>query len=314
MDIPVLADVISARQRVAPYIHRTPVLTSTLVDKIAGCKLFLKCENFQKSGAFKYRGATNAILTLGEEARQRGVITHSSGNHAGALSRAAVSRGVRAMIVMPHNAPAIKRRAVEDYGAEITFCEPTLASREETAAELVATTGGTLVHAYDNFFVIAGQGTAAIELMEDVDNLDILVAPVGGGGLLSGTITAVRGLKPGITVIGAEPAGADDARRSFLLDDLIPSVNPDTIADGLRTSLSERTFSIIKGGADDIVTVSEEMIKDSMLLVWERMKIVIEASSATAIAAVREHPSLFSGKRTGVIITGGNVDLKSLPF
>ncbi len=309
-----MADVISARQRVAPYIHRTPVLTSTLVDKIAGCKLFLKCENFQKSGAFKYRGATNAILTLGEEARQRGVITHSSGNHAGALSRAAVSRGVRAMIVMPHNAPAIKRRAVEDYGAEITFCEPTLASREETAAELVATTGGTLVHAYDNFFVIAGQGTAAIELMEDVDNLDILVAPVGGGGLLSGTITAVRGLKPGITVIGAEPAGADDARRSFLLDDLIPSVNPDTIADGLRTSLSERTFSIIKGGADDIVTVSEEMIKDSMLLVWERMKIVIEASSATAIAAVREHPSLFSGKRTGVIITGGNVDLKSLPF
>ncbi len=314
MRIPELKDIQEAHERIRPFIHRTPVLTSGQLNNIFGASLYFKCENFQKVGAFKFRGATNAVLNLSEEARNKGVTAHSSGNHAAALAHAAVSRGVKAFIVMPDNAPSVKKSAVAGYGAEITFCKPTLQAREETTETIIARTGATLIHAYDNFDVICGQGTAAIELIEEVPNLDTIIAPVGGGGLMSGTVTAVKGINKSIQVIGAEPLNASDAYESFKTGKLVPSVNPITVADGLLTSLSERTFKIITGKVDDIITVSEESIIESMLLIWERMKIIIEPSSATVLAVIRENRELFRGKKIGLILSGGNLDFRKLPF
>lgn len=314
MRLPSLNDIKSAHSRISPFIHRTPVLTSRQLDEVFGCSLFFKCENFQKVGAFKYRGATNAVLLLSDEERKRGVVTHSSGNHAAALALAAGTNNVNAFIVMPSSAPDVKKRAVAGYGAEITFCEPTLKSREETAAKIISNTGAVMVHPYDNFNVICGQGTAALELIEETGNPDIVIAPVGGGGLLSGTSTAVKGISGKIEVLGAEPLNANDAWKSFTTGILTPSVNPVTIADGLLTSLSELTFNIIRKNVDQIMTASEESIKECMLLVWERMKIIIEPSSATALAIIKENKTYFRGKRAGIIVSGGNVDFSKLPF
>jgi threonine dehydratase len=263
--------------------------------------MFFKCENFQKVGAFKFRGATNAILSLNEDQKQRGVVTHSSGNHAAALSLAARMNGVKAFIVMPENAPEVKKNAVRGYGAEITFCKPTLQAREETAQKIIDRTDATLVHSYDNFNVICGQGTASLELLNEMPDLEIVAAPIGGGGLMSGTSISIKSINDKIKVIGAEPLNASDARESFRTGRIIPSINPATIADGLLTSLSELTFTIIRNNVDDI-------------LVWERMKIVIEPSSATVLAIVKENPEFFKGKKTGLIISGGNVDFRKLPF
>ncbi len=314
MRLPSFEEIREAHDRIRPFIHKTPVLTSRQMNSLCGAELFFKCENLQKVGAFKFRGATNAILSLSDQERAMGVVTHSSGNHAAALTHAAVSRGVKAFIVMPETAPSVKKNAVLGYGAEITFCKPTLQAREETAAAIIKQTGATMIHAYDNYNVICGQGTAAKELMEEIGDLDTVIAPVGGGGLLSGTATAVKGLKPDVRVIGAEPQNADDAWRSFTSGVLVPSVNPKTVADGLLTSLSERTFTIIRERVDDIITVSEESIIESMLLIWERMKIIVEPSSATVLAVVRENPGRFKGSRVGLIISGGNLDFRKLPF
>jgi len=279
-----------------------------------GCELFFKCENFQKVGAFKYRGATNAVLQLTEEEKQRGVVTHSSGNHAAALALASQIQGVDAYIVMPENAPAVKKNAVAGYGARITYCKPTLQSREEACRLIMNRKNAVLIHPYDNFDVICGQGTAALELMEEHPDLEVLVAPIGGGGLMSGTATAARGLNRKIRIIGAEPLNANDAWKSFKTGIIAPSVNPVTVADGLLTSLSEMTFEIITRNGDDILTVKEESIIDCMKLVWERMKVIIEPSSATVLAAVSENQGYFANKKTGFIISGGNVDLTKLPF
>jgi threonine dehydratase len=314
MFIPGFEEVLAASVSISSFIHRTPVLTSRQLNSISGGRLFFKCENFQKVGAFKFRGATNAVINLTDEQRRRGMVTHSSGNHAAALAHAAVSRGVKAFIVMPSSAPEVKKRAVAGYGAMITFCEPTLEAREAAAAEIISREGATLVHPYDNFFIIAGQGTAALELMTEQPALDAIIAPVGGGGLLSGTAITARHLKPGIRIYGAEPLLADDASRSFRTGVIQPALKPSTIADGLLTSLCERTFTVIRDNVDDILTVTEASIINAMLLVWERMKIVIEPSSAVALAAVLDYKPLFAGKNVGIIISGGNVDLKKLPF
>lgn len=314
MQLPTLDDLQFAYKRISLFIHHTPVLTSQLLNDHFNCELFFKCENFQKVGAFKFRGATNAVLSLSTEERKMGVVTHSSGNHAAALALAARMNGVKANIVMPENAPVVKKNAVAGYGAEITFCKPTQQAREEKTRMIMEKTGATLVHPYDNFNVICGQGTAALELLEERDDLEIIVAPIGGGGLMSGTSTCVKGLNRNILVLGAEPAKADDAYRSFTTGKLFPSVNPVTVADGLLTSLSELTFSIIRNNVDAIYTVREESIIECMLLVWERMKIIIEPSSATVLAVVKENPGLFRGKKIGLIISGGNVDFRNLPF
>jgi threonine dehydratase len=285
-----------------------------LLNEIFACELFFKCENFQKVGAFKFRGATNAVLLLSPDEKGRGVVTHSSGNHAAALALAARMNGVKAYIVMPETAPAVKKNAVAGYGAEITFCKPTLEAREETTRMIMKNTGATLVHPYDNFNVISGQGTAALELLDGRDDLDIVIAPVGGGGLISGTSTCVKGINSGIRVFGAEPLNANDAYISFTTGKLTPSVNPLTVADGLLTSLSDLTFSIIKKNVDEIYTANEDSIIECMLMVWERMKIIIEPSSATVLAIVKENPEVFRGKKIGLIISGGNVDFRKLPF
>jgi threonine dehydratase len=312
MNTPSFEDIKAAHGRIAPFIHRTPVLTSELVDRIAGCTVFFKCENFQKVGAFKYRGATNAVLLLTEREAEKGVATHSSGNHAAALALAARHRGIPAYIVMPSNSPEVKINAVKGYGGIITFCEPTLEARETTLEKVVAETGATFIHPYDNPRIIAGQGTACKELLEKVPDLDIVVAPVGGGGLLSGTLIAARHIKPSLKLYAAEPLGANDAWQSFKAGQLIPQTNPRTIADGLRTSLSELTFSIIQKNCNDILCVSEESIIHSMRIVWERMKIIIEPSAAVPFAAVLDNPDLFAGKKTGIIISGGNAELDAL--
>jgi len=314
MNLPTLPDIQSAHQRIKPYIHRTPVLSSQLLNRIFECSLYFKCENFQKVGAFKFRGATNAVLSLSGEQKKRGVVTHSSGNHAAALALAAGINGIKAFIVMPENAPLVKKDAVAGYGASITFCRPSLQSREETCHEIMENEGATLIHPYDNFNVICGQGTASLELLEDVSDLEVIVAPVGGGGLMSGTSTAARGLNNRIKVIGAEPLNANDAWNSFKTGILTPSVNPTTVADGLLTSLSELTFSIIRKNVDDIFTVTEESIVGSMRLIWERMKIIVEPSAATVLAVIKENPGYFRDRKVGLIISGGNVDLKRLPF
>jgi threonine dehydratase len=314
MKLPALTDIQAAHSRIRPFIHYTPVLTSGQLNKMFDCELYFKCENLQKVGAFKFRGATNAVLLLSDEEKKRGVVTHSSGNHAAALALAASMNGVKANIVMPETAPAVKKNAVAGYGAEITYCKPTLQAREETTRLIMERTGAALVHPYDNFNVICGQGTAALELLADKPDIDFVIAPVGGGGLMSGTSTCVKGLNSKIKVIGAEPFNANDAWKSFNSGQLVPSVNPLTVADGLLTSLSELTFSIIQKNVDQILTATEESIIECMLLVWERMKIIIEPSSATVLAIIKENPELFRGKKAGLIISGGNVDFRKLPF
>jgi len=312
--IPKFEDIEAAMRLIGPHVHRTPVLTSKQLDAISGARLFFKCENFQKVGAFKFRGATNAVLNLTEAQRAAGVVTHSSGNHAAALAHAAVMRGVKAYIVMPSSAPEVKKRAVEGYGAEITFCEPTLAAREAAAAGVIERTGATMIHPYDNFYIIAGQGTAAMELLEEVPGPDAVLAPVGGGGLLSGSAITTRHMAPAAKIYGAEPLLADDAARSLRTGTIQPALPPRTIADGLLTSLCERTFSVIRNNADDILTVTEEQITEAMALMWTRMKIVVEPSSAVPLAAVLANRELFSGKKVEIIVSGGNADLQKLPF
>lgn len=299
---------------IAPHVHRTPVMTSKQLDIMSGARLFFKCENFQKVGAFKFRGATNAVLNLTEAQRAAGVVTHSSGNHAAALAHAAVVRGVKAYIVMPSSAPEVKKSAVAGYGAEITFCEPTLAAREAAAAGVIERTGATMIHPYDNFYIIAGQGTAAMELLGEVPDPDAVLAPVGGGGLLSGSAITTRHMAPATKIYGAEPLLADDAARSLRTGAIQPALPPRTIADGLLTSLCERTFNIIKQNVDDILTVTEEQIIEAMTLMWTRMKIVVEPSSAVPLAAVLANRKKFSGKKVAIIVSGGNADLSKLPF
>jgi threonine dehydratase len=314
MKLPSIDDIKSAHSRIMPFIHQTPVMSSQQLNELFGCELYFKCENFQRVGAFKFRGATNAVLSLSTSEKSRGVVTHSSGNHAAALALAARMNGVKANIVMPDNAPVVKKNAVAGYGADITFCKPTLQAREETTLMIMEKTGATLVHPYDNFDVICGQGTASLELLIEKNDLDIVIAPIGGGGLMSGTATCVKGINNRIQVIGAEPLNANDAYISFTTGILTPSVNPQTIADGLLTSLSELTFSIIKENVDKVYTATEQSIIDCMLLIWERMKIIIEPSSATVLAIVKENPDVFRGKKTGLILSGGNVDFRKLPF
>jgi threonine dehydratase len=312
--LPTIAEVRAATERIRPYAHRTPVLTCASLDAMTGAALFFKCENFQRVGAFKFRGAANAVLSLSDEEASRGVATHSSGNHAAALALAARLRSVPAHVVMPRTAKAVKRAAVAGYGARIVLCEPTLAAREATLADVVAATGATVVHPYNDARVIAGQGTAALELLADVPGLDLVLAPVGGGGLLSGTAIAVAGVSPNTRVVGAEPAAADDAFRSFHEGRIVPSVDPRTVADGLLTSLGTLTFAIIRERVAEIVTVSEDAIVAAMRHTWERMKIVIEPSSAVPLGALLEGKFPAAGRRIGVIISGGNVDLADLPW
>lgn len=300
--------------RIKKFIHHTPVLSSANLNAIAQANIYFKCENFQKAGAFKSRGACNAIFSLSAEQIAKGVCTHSSGNHAAALSRAGKLRNTPVFIVMPENSSKVKVDAVMYYGGKITFCKPTLQSREETLIKLILETGAYEIHPYNDHRVIAGQATAALELFSSVDGLDYVIAPVGGGGLLSGTALSAHYFSPDTIVIAAEPAKADDAARSFMAGKIIPSINPDTVADGLRTSLGSLTFPIIMKYVDSILTVSEEGIIRAMKLVWERMKIIIEPSAAAPFAAVLEHSDLFRNKRLGIILSGGNVDLERIPW
>ncbi|MBL8102448.1 MAG: pyridoxal-phosphate dependent enzyme [Anaerolineales bacterium] len=309
-----LKDIYEAAERIKPYAHRTPVLTNESLNKQTGAQVFLKCENLQKVGAFKFRGACNAVFSLTDEEAARGVCTHSSGNHAAALALAAQMRGIPAYIVMPGNAPQVKKDAVAGYGGQITFCEPTLEARESTLEGIRLDTGATVVHPYNDERVIAGQGTAALELLEDIPDLDVIIAPVGGGGLLSGTSIAATETKKGIRVIAGEPEMANDAFRSMRAGEIIPSVNPKTIADGLLTSLGTLTFPTIQKNVEQIVTVSEAGIIASMKFIWERAKIIIEPSSAVAVGVLWEKKIDLSRLKAGVIISGGNVDLKKLPW
>ncbi len=300
-----------AHERIKSYIHHTPVLTSESLDDIAGCRLFFKCENFQKVGAFKARGAMNAALSLTEEQRKKGLATHSSGNHAQALARAAKILGVKSYIVMPRTAPEIKKRGVRGYGGEIFECEPTLQARESTLEEVIKKTGATEIHPFNNYEVIAGQATAAKELIEASSPLDFIIAPVGGGGLLSGTALAAKYFSPKTIVIAGEPAGSDDAYRS-LQSGKIEQAQSNTIADGLLTSLGDKTFPIILENVKEIITVTDEEIIAAMRLIWERLKIIIEPSCAVPFAAVLKDKPKFLGKRVGIILSGGNVDLEKV--
>jgi threonine dehydratase len=304
----------AAHQRIRPNVHRTPVLTNSWLNDACSATLFFKCENFQKVGAFKARGATNAVFALDDETAQRGVATHSSGNHGAAVARAAKLRGVPAHIVMPSNSAKVKIRSVESYGAHVVFCEPTEESREIQCAEVINKTGATLIHSFENEHVIAGQGTAAMELLEDVPDLDVIMCPVGGGGLLSGTAIAARSIRPQITVIAVEPENADDAAQSFRAGRRLVTEKKFTIADGLRTNIGEPNFAIVQQYVDDIVTVSEEAIVSAMRTIWETMKIVIEPSATVPYAAIQESKIDIGGKRIGIILTGGNVDLDALPW
>lgn len=311
---PVLEDIQKAHQRIKPFIHRTPVLTSRAIDEMSGAMLFFKCENFQKVGAFKIRGATNAVFSLTDEEAAHGVATHSSGNHAAALALAARWRSIPSYVVMPLNAPKVKVTAVSGYGAQITFCQPTLEAREQTLARLLETTGAVFIHPYNDLRVICGQGTAALELCDDVQGIDAVITPVGGGGLLSGTAVAVKSVSRSTLIFGAEPERADDARRSLNAGRIIPADDPQTLADGLRSSLGDLTYPILKKLATEIFTATEEGIVEAMRLIWERMKIVVEPSSAVPLAAVLKERTRFEGKRVGVILSGGNVDLDRLPW
>jgi threonine dehydratase len=304
----------AAHERIRPYIHRTPVLTSSRLDEASGASLLFKCENFQKIGAFKARGATNAVFALDEATARHGVATHSSGNHGAAVARAAKLRGIPAHIVMPSNSAKVKVRAVEGYGAHIVFCEPTENAREATCAEVIEKTGATLIHSFENQHVMAGQGTAAVELLEDVPEIDLVMCPVGGGGLLAGTAVAAKSMRPKIKVIAVEPANADDAAQSFHAGRRLVTEKKFTIADGLRTNIGEPNFAIVQRYVDGIVTVSEEAIVASMRTIWETMKIVIEPSAAVPYAAILERAVDVKGQRVGIILTGGNVDLNALPW
>ena len=308
-----LAAIRAAHERIRAHINRTPVLTSTRLGAASGASLFFKCENFQKVGAFKARDATNAVFALDEETARRGVATHSSGNHAAALARAAKLRGIAAHIVMPSNSSKVKVRAVEGYGGQIVFCEPTQTAREQTCADVIAKTGATLIHPFENQNVMAGQGTAAIELLENID-VDLIVCPVGGGGLLCGTAVAAKSLRPKIKIIAAEPANADDAAQSFRAGELVALKEVHTIADGLRTNIGAPNFPIIQRYVDDVVTVSEEAIVAAMRTIWETMKIIIEPSAAVPYAAILERKIDINGWRVGIILTGGNADLDALPW
>ena len=312
--IPTLTQVLEAAERIRPYAHRTPVLTCGSLDREVGAQVFLKCENFQKVGAFKFRGACNAVCSLTPAQAERGVATHSSGNHAQALALAAQLRGIPAYIVMPSNAPAVKIAGVRGYGGLIIFCEPTLQAREETLAAVVARTGAEAVHPSNDARVIAGQGTAALELLQDHPDLDVIMAPVGGGGLLSGTAIAATETVKGIRVIAGEPEGADDACRSLAQGRIVPSLGPVSMADGLLTSLGDLTFPIIRDRVEQIVTVREESILAAMRFVWERAKLVIEPSAAVPVAVLWERRIDLGGLRIGVILSGGNVDLDRLPW
>ena len=315
MSIPDIRQIESAHKRIQPYINKTPVLTSSAINKIAGCSLFFKGENFQKVGAFKIRGAMNAILSLSEGELENGVCTHSSGNHAQALALAAQIVGVNAYIIMPYNAPSVKLNAVIDYGAMVIECEPTLQAREEGVRKIMEETGAVFIPPFDDYRIIAGQATVAKEFFEQLmEPLDYILAPIGGGGLMSGTSLSTKYFSPNTKVIGCEPEGADDAYQSFIKKELIPSVSPKTIADGLLTSLSDKTFEIITTYVHNIFTVSDEEIMHALQLTWERMKIIIEPSSAVCLAAVLKNKQYFKGRNVGVIISGGNVDFKNLHF
>lgn len=300
-----------AHERIQPYIECTPVLTSTSLNALAGCQLYFKCENFQKVGAFKARGATNAALKLSKEERAKGLATHSSGNHAQAIARAGKMLGVKSYIVMPRTAPEIKKRGVRGYGGEIFECEPTLQAREETLAKVIAKTGASEIHPFNNYDVVEGQATCAKELFEQAHALDIVVAPVGGGGLLSGTALAAKFFSPTTVVIAGEPAGSDDAYRSMQSGKIEPAQS-NTIADGLLTTLGDKTFPIIYKNVKEVITVTDEEIIAAMRLIWERLKIIVETSCAVPFAAVLKEKEKFKGKRVGIILTGGNVDLEKV--
>lgn len=311
-----LADVRAAAQRIAPFAHRTPMMTCATLDALAGRSLFFKCENLQKIGAFKFRGACNAVMKLADDIAKRGVVTHSSGNHAQALALAAKLRGIAAHIVMPKNSSAVKVRAVEGYGAHVYLCEPNQAARESTAADVVARTGGTLIPPYNHPDVIAGQGTLALEMLEDQPDLEALIVPIGGGGMISGVCIAAKGVKPSIRIFAAEPLGADDAARSMVSGQLQPQGKTSTIADGLLTSMGDLTWPIVRDHVERVITVTEQQIITAMRLVWERMKLVIEPSAAVgvAVALSDEFKSLNGLNKVGVVLCGGNVDLDKLPW
>lgn len=313
-DLPSYSDIKEAANRIQGFAHKTPVLQSSYFNRLTGAKLYFKCENFQKVGAFKFRGAFNAISQLSKEDGEKRIITHSSGNHAQAVALASQMNGYKATIVMPENAPKVKVNAVRDYGAEIVFCESTIESRQETTDQIISEIGATFIHPYNNPDVIAGQGTAAKELLEEIPDLDIIISPIGGGGLMSGTAIASKAIKPDIIVLGAEPELADDAYRSYQKGSIQPVLRTDTIADGLRTSLGSLTFRIIREKVDDIITVPEESIVRDMRRVWERMKIIIEPSCAVPISALISGKTDIMNKKVGIILTGGNVDLDNLPW
>jgi len=313
--LPTISDITRAHERIKPFAHYTPVLFSSSINKMLGVEVFFKCENFQKVGAFKFRGACNAVYSLSGKTVVNGVATHSSGNHAAALALAASMKGIKSYIVMPENAPQIKKNAVAEYGGIITFCKPTLQAREDTLNNIVQQTHAAVVHPYNNFDVVCGQGTATIELEEQVKNIDAVFTPVGGGGLLSGTAIAAKSLIPGVEIYAGEPEGADDASKSFISRTFVPAQNPKTIADGLLTSLGDIAFALIMNNQiSNIFTVTEEEIIFAMRLIWERMKIIIEPSSAVPFASLIKNKQHFQGKRVAIILSGGNVDLNKLPF
>jgi len=309
-----LAAIRTAHDRIRPHIVRTPVLTNEWLDAACGGRLFFKCENLQHVGAFKARGATNAIFSLSDAEAVHGVATHSSGNHAAAVARAARLRGIPAFIVMPSNSNAAKIRNVERFGGRITLCEPTNAAREAACARLITETSATLIHPFNDYRVMAGQGTAALELLEDHPGLDLILCPVGGGGLLCGTAVAAKALHPALRIIATEPAGADDAARSFQAGQVVPATKVETIADGLRTTIGPLNFPLIQRYVDDVVTVTEAGIITAMRRLWEEMKIIVEPSAAVPLAAILEGKVRVAGLRTGIILSGGNVDLAALPW
>jgi len=307
-------DIVKSHQRILPYIHRTPIFTSQMINNITGAQLYFKCENFQKMGAFKMRGATNAIIQLSKEQKQKGVVTHSSGNFAQALALSAKKLGIKAYIVMPKNSPEVKKKAVREYGGIITECEPTLEAREITAKEIQNNTGATFVHPFNDFNVVLGNASAGKELLEDQPDLDVIIVPVGGGGLISGVALSALSFSDHCQVIGAEPFNVDDAYRSMQSGKIENNLTTDTIADGLKTSLGDITFHIIMNHVQKIIRVTEEEIVEAMQLIWERMKIIVEPSSAVTLAAVLKNKSEFSNKKVGLVLSGGNVDLGNLPF
>ncbi|MGX9947922.1 beta-hydroxyaspartate dehydratase BhcB [Bradyrhizobium denitrificans] len=314
MNIPSLTDMLTAHERIKPHIHRTPVLTSHVIDELAGAKLFFKCENFQKAGAFKVRGASNAVFGLSDAQASKGVATHSSGNHGSCLSYAAGRRGIPCTVVMPRTAPQAKKDAVRGYGGKVVECEPSTSSREAVFAEVVAETDAEFVHPYNDPRVIAGQGSCSKELIEQVDTLDAVIAPIGGGGMVSGTCLTLSSLAPHIQIYAAEPEQADDAYRSFKAGRIIADDAPNTVADGLKVPLKELTWHFVSNHVSDILTASEEEIMDAMRLIWKRMKIVMEPSSAVPLATILKNRDVFAGKHVGVIVTGGNVDFDKLPW